>query len=96
MAAAAEDLDHRRRDARVRGRARRACRRCCQSGTPCAAAAAQATAERGRDDGVAAERGLLRRAVERDQRAVDAALVGRVHAPQRRRDRLVDRRDRAH
>ena len=50
--------------------------------------------QRGRDDGVAAEPGLRRRAVERDQMAVDRRLVAGVASGQRRGDLVVHVRDR--
>src|SRR5204863_9849383 len=46
--------------------------------------------ERGRDGRVAAKPRLVRRAVERDQRRVDAALVGGVEADQRAGDHRVN------
>ena len=43
--------------------------------------------ERDAEDRVGAELALVRRAVEVDEQRVDAGLVGRVEAEQRRRDR---------
>ncbi len=51
--------------------------------------------QRSRDDGVAAEPLLGRRAVERDQRRVDRRLIERVARRQRRRDLVTHARERA-
>ena len=50
--------------------------------------------QRHAEDGVGAEAALVPRAVELDQRRVDAALVLRVHAGERVEDLAVDRVDR--